>query len=132
MAPARQRDEAREQWKLEEERAQSLQEDIERLALVRPEIEECQVSISGLQQSIQHNRDAGIDWLIEPAEDAFGRAREMLARNGIPSTPHPFDRPIPEDIDKAELIEITEEAQRALGKIGGSLNLALGVLESSS
>jgi hypothetical protein len=128
-APVKQRNEARKQWRLEQVRANDLQERLERPALVRSEIEELQIALSGIQQSIEHNRSDDVTpQTVESVENEFERIRVTLTRHGISPGLSPFDQSNLGDIGKAALLTLLEEARRTLGEINGSLSLTLGVL----
>lgn len=114
---------------LEQERADDLQERIERPALVRPEIEDHEVALAGLRESIERNRSPDVgSGEIESVEHAFTRIRETLGQRYTVQPPVPFDQPIPADIDKAALTMLVEDARRTLGRVGGSFDFALKVL----
>jgi hypothetical protein len=128
-APIRQRNEARRRWKLEQERANDLQERLERPTAIRREIEDHEVALSSLRVSIERNRSPDVvAGEIESVEHAFTRIRETLGRYDTVQPPSPFDQPFPADIDKAALTMLVEDARRTLGGVGGSIGLALRVL----
>lgn len=128
-APVKQRNEARKQWRLEQERANDLQERLERPALLSRAIEDHEVALSGLRESIERNRSPDVSvGEIETVEHAFTRIRETLGRYDSVQPPPPFDQPIPADIGKAELTVLVEDARRTLGGVDRAVGLTLRVL----